>query len=110
MERTVSITRSLPLHRVITPLAALAQSYAQPDPGRLQQLYQQSQVTLGPVGAPGTSQLVIHNYVKPGDAMTITGQFAKLADGTNYVQTLTINGSSKQLVVQQQNSQFQKKT
>jgi hypothetical protein len=118
-------------------IAALAQSYAQPDPGKLQQLYQQGQVTLGPVGAPGTSQLVIHNYVKqgdvvtivfvsaqkaiialniatylsgPSDAVTITEQFAKLPDGMNYAQTTTINGSSKQLVVQQQNSQFQKKT
>jgi hypothetical protein len=118
-------------------IAALAQSYAQPDPGKLQQLYQQGQVTLGSAGAPGAAAIVIHNYVKPGDTMTlvfgtaqkallalnistylsspsdavtITAQFAQLPDGTNYVQTMTINGSSKQLVVQQQNSGFQKKS
>jgi len=117
-------------------IAALAQSYAQPDPGKIQYLYQQGQVTLGSAGAPNTAAVVIHNYVKqgdsvtlvfntalkamlsvnvatylsdPSDAVTIAGQFAQLADGTNYVQNLTINGSSKSLTVQQANSNFQKR-
>src|SRR5215467_373894 len=42
-------------------IAALAQSYAQPDPAKLQQLYQQGNVTLGSGGVPGTAALVIHN-------------------------------------------------
>lgn len=117
-------------------IAALAQSYAQPDSGRIQQLYQQGQVTLGSGGAPGMVALVIHNYVKqgdqvtivfnktqkaianinvasylsgPSDAVTINAQFGQLGDGTNYVANLTINGSSKNMTVTQANSQFQKR-
>ena len=117
-------------------IAALAQSYAQPDPGKIQYVYQQGQVTLGSAGAPNTAAIVIHNYVKqgdsvtlvfntalkamlaanvatylsdPSDAVTIAAQFAQLSDGTNYVQNLTINGSSKSLTVQESNSNFQKR-
>jgi hypothetical protein len=52
-------------------IAALAQGYAQPDPERLQELYQQGNITLGSAGAPGEVQLVIRNYVKQGDSMTL---------------------------------------
>jgi hypothetical protein len=117
-------------------IAALAQSYAQPSPGKLQQLYQQGNVTLGSAGAPGTVALVIHNYVKqgdkvtivfnqaqkaiqninvatylsgPSDAVTIAALFGQLGDGTNYVSNLTVNGSSKSLTVQDVNSDFQKR-
>ena len=117
-------------------IAALAQSYTQPDPTKLQQLYQQGSVTLGSGGVPGTTALVIHNDVKqgdtvtivfnqaqkaimsvnvasylsaPSDAVTINAQYGQLGDGTNYVATLTVNGSSKQLTVQDQNSNFQKR-
>jgi hypothetical protein len=117
-------------------IAALAQSYAQPNPGKLQQLYQQGNVTLGSAGAPGTVALVIRNYVKQGDtvtiafnqtqkaiqsinvatylsgssdAVTIAAIFGQLGDGTNYVSNLTVNGSSKSLTVQDVNSNFQKR-
>jgi len=117
-------------------IAALAQSYAQPDPGKLQQLYQQGNITLGSAGGPGMIALVIHNYVKqgdavtivfnqaqkaifgmnvatylsgPSDAVTITAQFGVLGDGTNYVSNLTVNGSSKSLTIQDVNSNFQKR-
>jgi hypothetical protein len=33
-------------------------------------------------------------------------QFARLPDGTNHVATMTINGVSKQLTVQDQNSNY----
>jgi hypothetical protein len=80
--------------------------------------------------------LVIKNYVKPGDSMTMTiseqthspasvqvnsylsdpkdavtisAQFAQLADGTNHVATTTINGVSKELTINEQNSNYQKR-
>ncbi len=117
-------------------IGALAQSYAQPDPGKLQSLYQQGQVVLGSGGAPNTVSLIIHNYVKsgdsvtlvfnraqkaivslnvatylssPSDAVTIAAAFGQLGDGTNYVANLTVNGSSKSLTVQDVNSNFQKR-
>jgi hypothetical protein len=91
-------------------IAALAQSYARPDPERLQQAYQQGNVTLGSAGAPGELRLMITNYIKPKDsvalifnrqekalqglnissylddpkdAVTISAQFSRLPDGTN---------------------------
>jgi len=117
-------------------IAALGQSYAQPNGAKIQQLYQQGQVTLGSGGAPGLVALTIHNYVKPGDsvaivfnkaqkaivsaniasylsspsdAVTIKALYGQLGDGTNYVQNLTINGTSKQMVVTQSNSDYQKR-
>jgi len=117
-------------------IAALGQSYVQPQSGKIQQLYQQGQVTLGSGGAPGLVALTIHNYVKPGDsvaivfnkpqkaivsaniasylsspsdAVTIKALYGQLGDGTNYVQNLTINGTSKQMVVTQANSDYQKR-
>jgi hypothetical protein len=116
-------------------VASLAQSYAQPDRGKLQQLNAQGDVALKSGGAPGIVSLVIRNYVKqgdavtlgfnraqkaissinvatylsgPSDAVTIAVQFAKLPDGTNHVSTATINGESKNLTVQETNMNYQK--
>jgi hypothetical protein len=116
-------------------LGALAQSYAQPDPQRLQQAFQRGNVSLRSAGAPGEVALQIHNYLKPGDtvtftinragkgiqsvhvssyldepkdAMTLSADFAKLADGTNHVSSLVVNGESKKLTVASQNSDYQK--
>ncbi|MDE3135147.1 MAG: hypothetical protein KGL59_01105 [Acidobacteriota bacterium] len=116
-------------------VAALAQSYAQPEPGRLQQLYQQGNISLGSGGEPGLIRMVIHNYVKQGDtvtlvfnraqkalqsmnvssyldnpqdAVTISGQYARIPGGPNHVDTMTVNGVSKQLTVTMQNSNYQK--
>lgn len=117
-------------------IAALAQSYAQPDPGKLQQLYSQGNVSVKSGGAPGMVALVVSNYVKQGDAVTlsfnqaqkslvginiatynsdpsdvvtITVQFAKLPDGTNHVSNATVNGQSMNMVVQQQNMNYLKR-
>lgn len=49
-------------------IAALAQSYTQPDPQRLQQSYQQGDVTLGSTGAPSEVQLMISSYIKLNDS------------------------------------------
>ena len=90
---------------------------------------------LGSGGAPGQVKMVIKNYVKPNDqvtlifnqqakaiegmqiqsylsdpkdAVTIAAQYAQLPDGTNHVSTMQINGVSKQLQVTTQNSDFHK--
>lgn len=113
----------------------LSRQYAQPDPQRLQQAYQEGNVSINPLGNTGEVRLIIHNYVKPNDSVTLTFnqqqkavqgmeissyldqpgdpvniavQFSKLPDGTNHVSGTTINGESKHLTVQTQNSNYQK--
>ncbi len=116
-------------------IAALAQQYAAPDPERLQQAYQQGNLMLASGGMPGEVKIIIKNYVKPNDqvtllfnrqakaiqslqiqsyladpkdAVTIAAQYSRLADGTNHVSTMQINGVSKQLLVTTQNSNYQR--
>ena len=116
-------------------IGALAQQYAQPDPERLQQAFQQGNVTLGPSGVSGEVKILINNYVKPNDRVTlifnqqakaiqslqiatylndpkdavnIGAQFSKLPDGTNHLSTMQVNGVSKELLVTTQNSNYQK--
>lgn len=116
-------------------IGALAQQYAQPDPERLQQAFQQGNVMLGSGGAPGEVKMVISNYVKPNDkvtlifnqrakaiqslqiasylsdpkdAVTISAQYSQLPDGTNHVSTMQVNGVSKELLITTQNSNYQK--
>jgi ParB-like chromosome segregation protein Spo0J len=115
-------------------IAALGKQYAQLDPQKLQQAYQQGNVSMQPNGEGGTVSLIIKSYLKPNDsvtmvfnqqqkavqsvqvasyltdpsdAVTIAVQFAKLPDGTNHVATMQVNGVSKQLGVQIQNSTYQ---
>jgi hypothetical protein len=115
-------------------IADLAKQYTQPDPQRLQAALQAGNISLVPGGGEGEIKLVIKNYVKPGDsltlvfnrqqkgiqsvqvasyldspsdAVTIAAQFAKLPDGTNHVASTQINGVSKQLTVVTQNSNYQ---
>ena len=114
-------------------IGALAKQYTTPDPDRLMQARQQGNLSLQP--GPGTVSLVIKNYVKQGDTVTMTiseqthspvsvnvqsylndpsdavnisAQFAQLPDGTNHVATTTIDGVSKHLTVNDQNSNYQK--
>lgn len=116
-------------------MAAMAQQYAQPDPERLQAAFQQGNVMMGSGGIPGQAKLVITNYLKPNDkvtlvfnqqakaiesvnvesylndpkdAVTIAAQFARLPDGTNHVSTMQINGVSKNLLITTQNSNYEK--
>ena len=115
-------------------IAEMAKQYTQPDPGRLQAAFQAGNVSLQPGGGEGLLTLIIKNYVKPNDsvtlvfnrqlkaiesirvasylddpkdAVTIAAQFAKLPDGTNHVASTQINGVSKQLTVVTQNSNYQ---
>jgi hypothetical protein len=114
-------------------VGALAKQYTTPDPERLMQAKQQGNISLQP-GA-GNSSIVIKNYVKPGDSVTMTlnpqthspssvqvasylddpkdavnisAQFSELPDGTNHVATTQIEGVSKQLTIKTQNSNYQK--
>ncbi len=114
-------------------IAALAKQYTQPDPERLMQAKQQGNISLQMAPAGGVN-LVIKNYVKPNDSVTMTidpqskslqaihvatylsdpkdavninADFAKLPDGTNHVANTTINGVSKKLTVNDQNSNYQ---
>ncbi|HTC30874.1 MAG TPA: hypothetical protein VK702_09080 [Candidatus Acidoferrum sp.] len=118
-------------------IARLVGSYTQLQPGRIKQLYTQGSVALRSGGAPGLDTVVISNYVKPGDVVTITfdraqkavvaiqvgsyldgpsdvvtiaAQFAKLPDGTSHVATATVNGQSKSLTIQDVNMNYQKRT
>jgi hypothetical protein len=114
-------------------VGGLAKLYTTPDPDRLMKAKQQGNLSIVP-GA-GTIGLVIKSFVQPNDQVTLTlneqtkspvsievntylndpkdkvmisAQFAELPDGTNHVTTSTINGESKQLVVNDQNSNYQK--
>jgi hypothetical protein len=116
-------------------VAALAKQYAQPDPQLLQQAYQAGNISLQLGGAPGTTTLVIKNYLKQGDSMTlvfggaqkaiqkvqvssylndpkdavtIAVQFSRLPAGLNHVASTEINGISKQMTVAVKNFNFQK--
>jgi hypothetical protein len=113
----------------------LIQQYVPPDKDLLQKAAQQGNIMMGPEGTPGQSRLVINNYIKQGDKMTlvidkaqknlasvsinsylndpkdavnVSVQFAKIPGGPNHVSTETINGVSKQLTINVQNSNYQK--
>jgi hypothetical protein len=115
-------------------IGALAHSYATPEPQLLQDAFQKGNVKLAPRG-DGEADLVITNYLKPNDSVTITldkatkgmqavqissymdspsdavkiaVDFAKLPDGTNHVSNMKVDGVSKQLTVAVQNSNYQK--
>ncbi len=116
-------------------MKALAQQYVPPDKDLLQQAFQQGNITLGPVdGMPNEAKLIIHNYIKPQDSMTLifdktqkqllevqissymddpkdamnlSVQFSRLPDGTNHISAMTIDGVSKQLNIAIQNSNYQ---
>jgi hypothetical protein len=114
-------------------IAALAKQYTTPNSEALMAAKQAGNISLVP--GSGTVNLVIKNYVKQGDSMTMTvseqthspvsvqvnsylndpkdavtinAQFAQLPDGTNHVATTAIDGVSKQLSVNDVNSNYQK--
>jgi len=113
-------------------IGALAKQYTTPNPDALMQAKQAGNISIVPGG--GEVHLGIKNYVKqgdsvtltvnpqskqlqsiqvnsflndPSDAVTINAQFAQLPDGTNHVASTLINGVSKQLTVQDVNSNYQ---
>lgn len=114
----------------------LAQHYIPPDKDAIQEAFGRGNISVVPGGdIPGEVKLVIHNYYKTGDsvtlridknqkqlqaisiatymddpqdAMNLTVAFGRLPDGTNHVSTVTIEGVSKQLTVNTTNSDYQK--
>ncbi len=116
-------------------MKALAQQYVPPDKDLLQQAYAQGNISLSPAaGAPNEVQLVIKNYLKPGDSMTLVidktqkqllrvqiasymddpkdamnlnVQFSGIPGGPNHVSSLVMDGVSKQLNIATQNSNYQ---
>jgi hypothetical protein len=115
-------------------IKALIQQYVPPEKDMIQQAYQQGNVMMGPEGAPGEFRLVISNYIKQGDNMTlvvdkaasvllslsiatymndpsdavnVSVQFSRLAGGPNHVSGETINGVSKHLTIAIQNGNYQ---
>jgi hypothetical protein len=116
-------------------MKTLAQQYVPPDKDLLQQAYGQGNIMVGPAaGAPSEIQLIVHNYLKPQDSLTIvfdkaqkailrvqvasymddpkdamnlTVQFSRLPDGTNHVSNMVIDGVSKQLNVAVEDSNYQ---
>jgi 23S rRNA pseudoU1915 N3-methylase RlmH len=116
-------------------LVALVHSYVPPDPAKLQDAAKQGNVKMSPGSMANQVQLVITNYVKPNDSMTLIFdkeakaiqaiqiasyldspddaakfevEFAKLPDGVNHVSNMTLDGVSKQLKVAIQNSDYKK--
>ena len=116
-------------------IAALAEAYAHPNPERLWQLFHRGSITMGSAGFQGEFQLVVQNYFKPGDSVTllfnseqkalvsvqvssyvsdprepatISAQFVRLPGGPNHVSSILINDASKQITVTVQTSDYQK--
>jgi hypothetical protein len=135
LKRKLSEKKTGELIEYAQHIKELAQSYAPPDPARLQQAYQHGNVSVGAGGAAGEVRLVIHDYVKPGDTVTfslnreqkeiqgievssylndpkdaviLSAQFERLPDGTNPISEMVVNGVSKQLTVTIKNFNFQK--
>jgi len=116
-------------------MKALAQQYLPPSKERMQQAYEQGNITLGPAaGATNEIELIIRNYLKPQDSLTLvfdrtqrelvriqiasymdgpkdkmnlTVQYNRLPDGSNQISNLVIDGVSKQMNVATQNSDYQ---
>ena len=116
-------------------IKTLIQQYVPPDKDMLQQAYQAGNIMVGPQpGVPGQYRVVISNYIKQGDNMTlvmdktqkdlvsvsistylsdpsdavkVNVQFAAIPGGPNHVASETINGVSKQLTIAVQNSNYQ---
>jgi len=116
-------------------IKALIQQYVPPEKDLIEQAREKGNIMMGPAaGAPSEYRLVLSNYVKPGDNMTlvidkaqkdlaslsiatylnepsdavnVTVQFARVPNGPNHVSAETINGVSKQLTIAIQNSNYQ---
>jgi len=115
-------------------IKSLIQQYVPPQKSLIEQAYQQGNITVGPeAGAPEQYRLVISNYIKKGDNMTLliakgqglvsmsiasylddpkdavkaSGQFSAIPGGPNHLSQQTIDGVSKQLTIVVKNSNYQ---
>jgi hypothetical protein len=117
-------------------IKALIQQYVPPEKELIEQARQKGNIMVGPQGgAPGEYKLVLSNYVKQGDNMTlvydktqkslmsltiatylndpsdaveVNVQFSRIPNGPNHVSGETINGVSKHLTIAIQNSDYQR--
>jgi hypothetical protein len=113
----------------------LIQQYVPPEKDLIEQAREKGNIMMGPAaGAPGQYRLVLSNCIKQGDNMTlivdkaqkdlvslsiasylddpkdavnVTVAFARVPNGPNHVSGETINGVSKQLTINVQNSNYQ---
>jgi hypothetical protein len=112
---------------------ALIGMYVPPDPQKLAQALQAGKVSVNPAGA--ITNLIVKDYVQPGDqmtlgfdaaskkvvslnvntymgkekdAVTLQVQMASLPDGTSYAEKTVLNATAKQLVATTTNSNYQK--
>lgn len=113
----------------------LIQQYVPPQREMIEQAYQKGNVMVGPQpGAEGQYRLVISSYIKQGDNMTLVVDkvqkdlvsltistylddpndavnvnvvFSAIPGGPNHVASETINGVSKELTINIQNSNYQ---
>lgn len=117
-------------------IAGLAANYAQPLPGKLVQLLNQGLAIIKPTDNPDVVKVEAQSYFKQGDDVTILfdnkanqivgiqvasyltdqlnmvnikAQFAQLPEGVNHVSTLTVDGLSNKLVIQEQNLNYIRK-
>ena len=115
-------------------IAALAKQYTAFDPDTFQDAYQKGNVSLQPNPGNDSVNLIIKSFLKPGDTVTlsfnpkqkglqsfvidsylndpkdavkINVQFARIPNGPNHVASMLVNGVSKQLTVNIQNSNYQ---
>lgn len=116
-------------------MKALLQQYVPPQKELIAQAAQKGNIALAPQPTGGEVRLIISNYVKQGDKMTVVMdrttrqlaslmvasylsdpkdavemnvQFAATPGSPNHVSGATINGVSKQLTLTIQNSNYQK--
>jgi hypothetical protein len=117
-------------------VAALVHEYAPPDPQKIQAAQAAGNVAVTP--AEPVSSIVIKNYLKQGDALTLgfdttakkivtynvdsylddpkedavklAVNFARLPDGTNYVQQSVLDATGKKIEVRVTNSDYKKLT
>jgi hypothetical protein len=114
-------------------IAALAKQYAQFDPDTFQDAFQKGNVSFTP-GGEGVITLTIKSFLKPNDQVTLTFnrqqkglqsfnvasylndpsdavkisvQFDRIPNGPNHVSSMQVDGVSKQLTVNTQNSDYQ---
>jgi hypothetical protein len=116
-------------------MKSLMERYIPPDKDLLQQAVQNQNVSVAPVaGSANQVQLAFHDYVKPKDSMTLvfdkeqkqlvglqiasylddpkdavnlTVKMARLPDGVSHVDSVVLDGVSKQISVAIQNSNYQ---
>jgi hypothetical protein len=117
-------------------IKSLIQQYVPPDKDLLEEAFRQGNIMMGPQqDSPGQLRLIISNYIKKGDSMTlvvdrmqkdlvsvsiasylddpkdavnVSVQFSSIPGGPNHVSTQTINGVSKQLTIVIRNSNYKK--